>query len=131
MSTRSRNRLVCLLVAVASLFFMQLAVAGYACSGAAKGAEMAAMVQAGMACAESMASTADDEQPELCHAHCQTEHQSADKYQVPAVATLADPGWRFSSLRAIPVPLGAPLQAPLLVRSTAPPLAVRHCCFRI
>ena len=132
MPSRRRNRLFTVLIAVLSLLFMQLAVASYSCPGAAsKAVEMTDMAQAAMPCAESMASTMDDQQPNLCHAHCQAEHQSADKYQVPAPVALTDIGPSFIALRLIPVPLGAPLQAPLLVRTTAPPLAVRHCCFRI
>ena len=132
MSSRHRNRLFTVLIALVSLLCMQFAVASYSCPGtASKVAELAAMAQTGMPCAETMAGAMDDQQPNLCHAHCQAEHQSADKYDVPAPVALTDIGPSFISLRVIPVPLGAPLQAPLLMRTTAPPLAVRHCCFRI
>jgi hypothetical protein len=132
MSSRRRNRLFNVLIALVSLLFMQLAVASYSCPGAvSKVAEMATMAQAGMPCAEAMASAMDDQQPSLCHAHCQAEHQSAGKYQVPAPVALTDIGPSFNSPRVIPLRLGAPLQAALLMRTTAPPLAVRNCCFRI
>ena len=132
MPPRRRNRLLTVLIAVVSLLFMQFAVASYSCPGAApKVAAMAAMAQAGMPCAQALAGAMDDQQPNLCHAYCQAEHQSADKYQVPAPLALTDRGTDFYPPPVIPVPLGAPLQAPLLTRTTAPPLAVRHCCFRI
>ena len=132
MSSRRHNRLFTVLIAVVSLLFMQFAVAAYSCPGAAsKAAEIAAMVQANLPCAQAMSNAMDEQQPSLCHAHCQAEHQSADKYQVPAPAALTDLGTGFIPPRLIPVPPGAPLQASLLTRTTAPPLAVRHCCFRI
>jgi len=132
MALRRRTRLFTMLIALVSLLSMQLAVAGYSCPGtASKVTEMAKMAQSGMPCVEIMASDMDDLQPGLCHAHCQTEHQSADKHQVPAAALPIHCGTGFITLRLVPLPRGAPLQAPLLTRTTAPPVAVRHCCFRI
>lgn len=135
MTWNRRNRLATVLFALASLLFMQFAVAGYSCPGGlaavVKAAETVAMAQVDMPCAESMSLTMDDEQPSLCHAHCQTDQQSADQYQMPGLASLADLGTDFPLPRITPAPLGAPLQAPLLRRTTAPPLAVRNCCFRI
>ncbi|WP_370584201.1 hypothetical protein [Polaromonas sp. CG_9.11] len=124
-----------MLFALLSLLFMQFAVAAYSCPGGfattIKPAEMSLMVQANMPCAESMAFTMDDEQPGLCHAHCQDGQQSTDKYQVPGLASLADMATDFPLPRIAPAPLGVSLQAPLIRRNTAPPLAVRNCCFRI
>jgi hypothetical protein len=129
-----RSRLFTTLFALLSLLFMQLAVASYACPGAAssKVAEVAAMAEAGMPCAESMSLRMDDERPNLCQAHCQAGQQTADKYEVPALlAAAAVASVAYAPFIAAPMPLGAPLQAPLLRRATAPPLAVQHCCFRI
>ena len=130
-----RHRFATVLFALMSLLFMQLAIAGYSCPGGltkvVKVTEAATMAQADMPCAESMFITVDDEQPSLCHAHCQADQQTADKYQVPGLATLADLATDFPLPRFTPALLGAPLQAPLLRRTTAPPLAVRNCCFRI
>ena len=129
------HRFITVLFALMSLLFMQLAVAGYACPGKAdklaRAAVVAEMATAGMPCAESMALTMDEEQPSLCQAHCKADQQSTDKYQVPGLAALDDLATALPSPRIAPVPLGAPLQAPLLRRTTAPPLAVRHCCFRL
>ena len=135
MSSRRRSRLFTVLVVLVSLLFMQFAVASYSCPGAAsRASKMAEMTQAGMPCAEVMAlgkQGMDDEQPTLCHAHCKAEQQSADTYQAPALVALPVLAPGFTLPSAIVVPQGAPLQAPLLMRTTAPPIAVRHCCFRI
>jgi hypothetical protein len=74
---------------------MQLAVASYACPGAqsSRVAEVAAMAEAGMPCAETMSLRMDDEQPHLCQAHCQASQQTADKYELPRWHPLP---WRIS-----------------------------------
>ena len=127
-----RHRLITVLFALASLLFMQLAVAGYVCPGSgSKIAEVAAMAEAGMPCAESMPLNMDDQQPHLCHAHCQAGQQSADKYQTPAPVALGALPADFSLQVALPVFSEAPLQAPHLQRTTAPPVAIRNCCFRL
>ncbi len=135
MTWNHRKRFAMVLFALVNLLFMQLAVAAYACPGGlskAGGDQIAAMAQAaGMPCVESMASAMDDEQPSLCHAHSKAEQQTADKHQVPGLASLADLASDFPLPRATPAPLGTLLQAPLLRRTTAPSLAVRHCCFRL
>jgi hypothetical protein len=129
-STVRRHRLITVLVALASLLFMQLAVAGYACPVGSKVSEVATMAEAGMPCAGEMA-IMDADQPGLCHAHCQSAHQTADKVQVPTPVGFMATGFIYTieptRLTAPP----RPAQAPLLSRSTAPPLAVRNCCFRI
>ena len=132
MSLRRRNRLFTVLIALVSLLSMQFALAAYVCPGTiSRVAAASQMEQSAMPCDETMAGAMDGLQPGLCHAHCQAEHQSADKYQVPAIAVPIHFGTGFITLRLVPIPPGAPLQAPLLTRTTAPPVAVRHCCFRI
>lgn len=135
MNWNRRNRLATVLFALVSLLFMQLAVAGYVCPGgitkAVNATEKAAMAEAGMQCAESM-SLAIDEQASLCHAHCKSDPQSADHYRLPGLSNLVDLAFSVPLPRFVPAPLGAaPLQTTLLRRTTAPPLAVRNCCFRI
>ncbi len=134
MTWNHRKRFAIVLFALVNLLFMQLAVAGYACPGGLfqpGGDQAAAMAQAGMPCAESLALTMDEEQPNLCAAHCKAEQQTADKHQVSGLASLADLASNFPLPRVTVTSLGVPLQAPLLRRSTAPPLTVRNCCFRI
>lgn len=75
----------------------------------------------------------DVEQPSLCHAHGQVGHQSLDKPDLPQVQpfvavslmqalTYFDTAYRPS----LPQP-----RALVLTRTTAPPLSIRNCCFRI
>ena len=131
-SSLRRHRLITVLFALCSLLFMQLALAGYSCPGAeSKVQDVAAMAQAGMPCAESMAVGLDDGQPNLCKAHCEPVQAGTDHPadHVPALAM--DSG----ALRVMPVPVAlaqrvAP-QASLLTRNTDPPLAIRNCCFRL
>ena len=126
-----RTRLTTALIALITLMFMQLAMAVHVCPGAAAPVvEIAAMAKAGTPCADSASMNMNNAPSNLCQAHCQSDQQSAHTYQLPPLAT-------FSTVLAVipftitPVPLGVPLQAPHLRRSTAPSLAVRYCCFRI
>jgi hypothetical protein len=130
---RNRHqRLITVLFALVSLLFMQLAVAGYICPGSEpKIAEAAAMAEAGMPCAEAMPLTMDDQQPNLCQAHCQAGHQSADKHELSSPVAISALPANFSLQIALPVFSDAPLQAPHLQRTTAPPVAIRNCCFRL
>jgi hypothetical protein len=130
MGALRRNRFATVLLVLASLLFMQLALAGYSCAGVeSKVRQAAAMAEAGMPCAGSMSMSMDDEQPALCHAHCVAGEQASDNHplQVPAVALPA--GLAFERVALQPAIRGAP-QAPLLTRTTAPPLAIRNCCLR-
>lgn len=126
------SRLTTVLVALVSLLFMQLAVAGYACEGdASKAAQVKSAAMADMPCAESMVMAVDERQPSLCHAHCQATQQSADKYQVPIAI---DVGLLPSGLtldEVFPIFSNVALQAPYLQRTTAPPLAIQNCCLRL
>lgn len=133
-----RHRLFTVLVALVSLLFMQLAVAGYVCpvgmSGTkAEGTKISA--HAGMPCAVSMSETSiDDAQPALCHAHCQSDQQSADTYQLPDLPVMPAIAPVFGQQDVLLISRGTPSQSvlPLLLqRTTAPPLSVRNCCFRI
>ena len=127
-----RHRLLTVLFALVSLLFMQLAVAGYVCPGAgSKIAETAAMAEAGMPCAESMPLQMDEEQPGLCHAHCQAGQASVDKHESPLAAPIGALPPDFTIAVIIQVFSEAPLQAPHLQRTTAPPISIRNCCFRL
>lgn len=132
MTLTRRHRLLTVLFALASLLFMQLAVASYACPGSkVKIAEIAAMAEAGLPCAESMVTGMDEDQPNLCRAHCQTAQQVVDKYELPAPAGVGSPPVQFTLPVAVAVLTGAPVQAPHLKRTTAPPVAILNCCFRL
>lgn len=130
-----RTRLITALFALLSLLFMQLAVASYACPGtgttAGEVAHVAVMAEVGAHCEESMALDLDDVQPSLCHAHCQPGEQSAAKYELPSPVAIGALPVRFALPMIVPVFSGTSLQAPHLKHTTAPPVAIRHCCFRL
>ena len=116
--------------ALFSLLFMQLAVAGYVCPVDAKVAEADVMAEAAMPCAGEMTKV-DAEQPGLCHAHCQSAQQTVEKAQTPTPAVAVATGFTYTIEPVRPSLPRQPAQAPSLMRSTAPPIAVRNCCFRI
>ena len=126
MMTQRKPRLFVALCAAASLLFTQLAVAAYTCPGAPSPAAAAA------AKAEAGCDELDHAKPNLCRAHCQQQAQSADK-PVGLAAPPAPPTGRNAAL--VPIVrvsfVSAEDQQWLLVRTTAPPLTIRHCCFRI
>lgn len=123
-----RFRLVTVLFSLCLLLLAQGVLAGYFCQDAA------AMTTAAAAdepeCAAAMA-TSDDQERGLCHAHCQSGSQSADSFQPPAPLDVRE----LSG--ALTVQLPAPErfqpsgpQPGLLQRSSAPSIALQHCCFR-
>ena len=127
-----RHRLTTVLLALFSLLFMQLAVAGYSCPvSGSQGHGVAAMAQADMPCAESMTGPVDEAQPNLCHAHCQGGEQASDNQpaQLPVMG-FGSLSFLTVALLAPPVPGTAPLPS-LIARQTAPPLAIRNCCLRL
>lgn len=73
---------------VAALLLMQLALAAYACPRLDSAAHASSMQKAGMAMEEAvpmasmpechaMATTMDEQDPQLCRAHCEGDNQSA------------------------------------------------------
>lgn len=131
MFVRRRHRLITVLLALFGLLFMQLAVAGYACPVDSGKASAAAMAVAGIPCAGDMSLSMDAEQPGLCHAHCQSAQQTVDKVQSPIPMGAVATGFTYTIEPAQLSPPVHPAQAPSLLRTTAPPIAVRNCCFRI
>ena len=135
MHRNRRTRLFTALFALVNLVFMQLALAGYVCSGdKEKIAEIvvpAGMVAANMPCAESMSIAIDVGQPILCHAHCQDEQQSSDTYRMPPVTAIGALPADFCALVLLPSFSETPLQPPFLRRTIAPPVTIQNCCFRL
>lgn len=130
------SRLVAALIALFSILFMQYAVAAYACPGLQTGHVAEAMAMPsnmdsmqGMAGCHGM----DDMQPSLCHAHDQVGNQSLDKPELPQVQQFVAMGLGLP-LTSIDVVFHPAISQPdslWLTRSTAPPLSIRNCCFRI
>jgi hypothetical protein len=127
-----RFRFLTVLFSLLALLLSSAALAGYACPDSAKAFEVAQMVEAGMPCADSMSRAMDEEQPGLCHAHCQLGQQTADSFHPPAFADLMQMGAVLVVRGAPPVSLLADgLDGTPLPRETGPPLSIRNCCFRI
>ena len=120
---------------IASLLFLQLATAAYAC--AMHSAPPADTSMAGMPCAQEMAAegmaTMDPDQPGLCLEHCKGGSQTIE----PGVPS-ALPAPKLNALFEIAVPMEPVVHAGArrawqIERDSAPPLphAILHCCFRI
>lgn len=126
-------RLLTVILSLWALLFTQAALAGYACEGAVKALEVAQMAEAGMPCAESMSHSMDEEQPALCHAHCQSAQATPDTPKPPPVVNLVHVAYVLTVV--LPAAEGsapsAPLIQPSLLRRVATPsLAIANCCFR-
>jgi hypothetical protein len=125
-----RFRFLTILGCLLGLLLSNAALAGYVCPGSQKAVEIARMVEAQMPCADEMSRSMDDEQPGLCHAHCQGSQLTADTFQPPAIADRMQLGQVLTvRMSTDTVPLRQWAQ-PVLDRETGPPLAVRNCCFR-
>ncbi|UTY59501.1 hypothetical protein [Massilia sp. erpn] len=120
-----RHRQIKLLLLVITLLITQWALASYVCPGLT---ELMQPKPAAMAGCTKM----DMEQPTLCVSFDKVGKQSADRPDLPPVLPFAAQGivlvlcllvvgWR--GYRQF-------LVSPSLRRATAPPLAIRHCCFR-
>lgn len=126
-------RIFAALIALFSMLFMQLAVAAYACPAQEiiHAVEMADMMHAMPEMSD--CTETDLEQPHLCHADAQSGHQSLDKPSVPDFVPFAPDvlaaAFYFITLDNRPlINWDSP---PSLAKSTAPPIAIRNCCFRI
>lgn len=128
-----KHRVLTVLIALFGMLFMQLAVASYVCPG---------LPSAG---AEQSMAAPDDEQgmPDcnqsgsakspLCHEHCQDGKSLLDK---PEVRTPAPAAVLLSAIFTAAQPVLPAIEprgdaSSLLQRITAPPISIRHCCFRI
>ena len=132
MTSSRRFRVVAAVLALISMLFMQLAMAAYACPDKTMMRSMSTgttSVQQAMPGCEEM----DMAQPGLCHAHADTGTQSLDKPDLPQVQPFLAGGL---SIIVLPIALFTPdstidSNGMLRARATAPPLAIRNCCFRI
>ena len=125
-------RVIAAIITIFSLLFTQFALASYACPklNVAKSVAMAMDAAEMPGCAD-MDMKMDP--PGLCHSHCEAGNQSADTSQAPlvqpfvpaqltVVLNVADSAVPCHTLH---------LEGVLPERSSAPPLAIRNCCFRI
>ena len=120
---------------IASLLFLQLATAAYACE--MNSTPRAAASMAGMPCAEAMAggymATMDADQPGLCHEHCKGGLQTIEPAATVALAAPAMVVLFVITAPAAPAVEASGWQAQRVERDSAPPPphAILHCCFRI
>lgn len=133
-SSRS-SRFIGACIALVSMLFMQLAIAGYVCPSVTVGQPAAATAMPMTLDAQSMpgCDKMDAAQPSLCHADAHAQQQSLDKQELPAVQpfipamlTLVFQNIDLSNRSVVSQPATV-----LLTRATAPPLSIRNCCFRI
>jgi hypothetical protein len=120
-------RSIAAIIMLFSLLFAQLAVAAYACPAQAT-------TVVGMSSMPGCTDMSMDKtSPALCAAHCDAHHQSVDTSGTPAVQPFVPCELELvlpRIERSTPA-LAFSLESVPLTRATAPPLAIRHCCFRI
>jgi hypothetical protein len=134
MKLSRRSRFVAVLIALFSMLFMQLAVASCACSAMTIGLleSMSASADAdnrSMPGCEGM----DMGQSKLCHAHDQAGKQSPDKSELPNIQPFvaASLALVFRNIEAAYDSIAIRPRSAALTRTTAPPIPIRNCCFRI
>lgn len=104
------------------MLFAQLAVSAYACPADQASPES---MRADQPCA-----SMDPDLPGLCQLHCEDGQQIVKTGpDVPPVGSFM-PVMGVVLTGILPPPIRA-LSAPALEYASPPPLAIRHCCFRI
>lgn len=132
MKRSPRTRVLTALVALFSLLFMQLAVAAYACPNLAPVQQRAVMFDgSGQPMAD--CPNVDKQSPNLCEAHTQKAAQSIYKADPTSIQPFTAPGLIMHvAMPEAPADSGSGIAAvSLLARSTAPPISIRNCCFRL
>jgi hypothetical protein len=125
-----RIRLLSAALALFSLLFMQLALAAYACPNLMPAPRAPMLDSSGQPMAN--CPQADRDNPTLCHADTHKLTPSLDKPDAPSVMPFVAAGFALPLLwpgneASIPiVPAGL-----LHASGASPPLAIRHCCFRL
>jgi hypothetical protein len=132
MKSSRPSRVLAAIITIFSLLFTQLALASYSCPGlnVVEAPMVAPDVSDMSGCAGMNMKTP---QPGLCHAHCKAETQTADTVQAPLVQPFVAAQFTVvlsASESVAPSHVSQPEDV-LLKRSTAPPLSIRNCCFRI
>lgn len=124
------SRVVSAIIVIFSLLFVQLAVASFVCP------ELNAPIDATIPNGDTQidhCAQVNAEQSSLCHAHCEPDTQLSHTTYVspiqPFIAT--ELTLMICDTYVVASAHGAERQAVMLQRSTAPPLAIRNCCFRI
>ena len=133
----ARSRFVVACVALAGMLFIQFAAASCICWPTIGDGKADSTAVSGGAGRIAMADCPDmhAEQSAVCHVHANGDaaKQTLDKSELPSIQPFA-PSILFLTLHFVDAASAAsfaPRQPLVLTRATAPPLAIRHCCFRI
>ena len=134
MKLTRQSRLIAALLALVSMLFMQLVLAGYVCPQASVDTSASGMViMPTMVSDMPGCDQMDTVQPSLCHASVHAVHQSLDKHELPPVSPFVPAAMSLVLVQLV-VPTSAVAFALDTARQTGappPPLAIRNCCFRI
>lgn len=131
------SRFVAAMLALVCVLFAQLAVAAYVCPSMEIAHAFESAGAAGTAHAPESTDCGDGDgeaaAPILCHDAGQTAKQSLDKPPLPNVSPFIARALvlAYDLAETRDQPTVPPTAGTLLSRDTAPPLAIRHCCFRI
>jgi hypothetical protein len=133
MKLTRRSRFITALVALSSVLFMQLAAAAYACPDLQLRKANQAMSAADAPDVGAMARCAkiDQQQANLCKAHCDVASQSVDTLPHAAIEAPVLPLLAVVAPPDIDHPTKSTFQSILLTRITAPPPSLRFCVLRI
>lgn len=126
------SRFILVSIMLFSLLFMQFAVAAYSCPNLMK-AQVSVSATSPHVAQPDMSGCASEEtvQLNLCHAHDRSGSQSLDKPVAPIVQPFIPLSLVIDAVPDIAIPTDNSRQSLLLARTTAPPLSIQHCCFRI
>jgi hypothetical protein len=125
-----RIRLVSALVALLSLLFMQVALAAYACPNLTAAQSTPMLDSSGQPMAN--CPEPDKQSPALCYADTHKQTPSLDKPDTPSVMPFVATGFALPLLW--PEDTASMPNPPLVflhASGTSPPIAIRHCCFRL
>ncbi|MBL8521342.1 MAG: hypothetical protein JNK75_11805 [Betaproteobacteria bacterium] len=128
MAMMSAYRKCCALACAFAIVFAQLAVSAYACP------RMAAAPDSGAAVAGNAEPGADCDRrtgDALCQLHCTYGSQAAHDAPPPLAFVALAPSFVATIAAAPVVQASGPAGDGALLRGSAPPLSIRHCCFRI
>ena len=116
------------LLGIAVVLFAQLAIQAHACP-----MQFAAMDgPAGVASdATAMYDMSDMGSPALCQMHCENGPQTINDTPQPLASVSVESPFMVTLVVDPAAPLPVMPLTPSLQRKTSPPLAIRHCCFRI
>ena len=121
-------------VTLAAVLMVQLAVSAYACPmllGAAADQMQTPDQSTTPAYAEPDTVDMDSAQPGLCQLHCSSDQKIVNDLPFDPATVAFVPAFAVDFPALEPTSSQSIAAFPSLHHATSPPLAVRHCCFRI